>query len=257
MGPKARLDNWLIVVPARLESVRLPRKPLQDLAGKPLIVQVCENLAPLAKVGASIVVATDSTLVQSTCLDAGFKAVMTRTDHISGTDRCNEAAQGFRHSFVMNVQGDEPFVNLDDLRRLASAMERLPDVGLATLAFLSGDREKFRNPNAVKVIKDASGYALYFSRSPIPYDRDAGGSPRMEGCGFFWLHLGIYAFRRETLERFCALPQGYLERTEKLEQLRAIEQGWRIYVEPAEHETVGIDTLEDLEAARVLYSQIK
>lgn len=247
----SRLDQWLFVVPARLGSERLPRKPLADLAGKPLVVRVAENLAPLVARGAALVVATDSPEVLSICQKHGVKAVMTRAEHPSGTDRTAEAALPERRPFIMNVQGDEPFVAQDDLLGLAAAMESRPDADMGTLVYQSRDQQLCADPNAVKALRRLDGMALYFSRHSLPYDRAA--KERRHLPEVFWHHMGVYAFRREKLQEFVKLKPSPLEQAEKLEQLRALENGWKIFLQPAKSFARGIDTPEDLEAARARY----
>jgi 3-deoxy-manno-octulosonate cytidylyltransferase (CMP-KDO synthetase) len=246
-GPQS-LESWLVVVPARLGSERLPRKPLQDLGGVPLVARVCRNLAPLVQAGATLRVATDSPEVVRACAAHGFTAVMTAPSHPSGTDRCHEAAQGLAHPYVLNVQGDEPFVDTGDLQALCTAMLQRPDTPMGTLAFAAQDAGAAKDPNVVKAAVSAAGYALYFSRSCIPFARDAAAAGHVPPR--FWRHIGVYAFRREALAAFCALPPAELEQIEKLEQLRALANGWRIFVQPATRLTHGIDTPQDLEAAR-------
>jgi 3-deoxy-manno-octulosonate cytidylyltransferase (CMP-KDO synthetase) len=247
----SQLTQWLFVVPARLGSERLPRKPLVDLAGKPLVVRVAENLAPLVKRGAALVVATDSSEVLSVCQTHGVKAVMTRPDHPSGTDRTAEAALPEHRPYVMNVQGDEPFVDPEDLLGLASAMEARADADIGTLVYQSRDAKLAADPNAVKALRRLDGYALYFSRHAVPYDRAA--NDRRHLPEVFWHHMGVYAFRREKLQEFVKLKPSPLETAEKLEQLRALENGWKIYLQPAKSFARGIDTPEDLEAARARF----
>lgn len=250
-----RLDQWLFVVPARLKSERLTQKPLRLLGGKPLIERVYDNLRPLLADGAQIVVALDSDEVREVCSTKKIPWTMTRPEHPSGTDRCNEVAQQFHRPFIMNVQGDEPFVNLDDLRALAHAVET-QQCKMATLGFSvkRGESNSFQDPNCVKIVRTADGRAIYFSRAPVPFDREgerAGGSQES-----FWQHLGVYAFRRDSLAAFCAMPPSPLERLEKLEQLRAIEAGWTIYVVEASSASIGIDTHEDLMRAEELLAQL-
>lgn len=247
-GSPVELRNWLIVVPARLASERLPRKPLQDLGGLPLVVRVAKNLGPLRDLGAELVVATDASEVMDALKTHGVPGVMTRVDHESGTDRCAEAARASQRPFILNVQGDEPFVDAGDLRALARAVETRADAAMGTLVYESRDQELAGDPNAVKAVRAGDGYALYFSRATIPYDR--GAKERGHRPESFWHHLGVYAFRRDKLEAFVKLPPSKLERTEKLEQLRAVEAGWKIYLHPARTMSRGIDTPEDLAAAR-------
>jgi 3-deoxy-manno-octulosonate cytidylyltransferase (CMP-KDO synthetase) len=243
------LKSWLFIIPARLSSSRLPNKPLQDLGGKPLIVRVADNLRPLVDEGATVLVATDAEEVQEVCTKYGHKAVLTSANHPSGTDRCFEAAEHASSSieFIMNVQGDEPFVSLEDLKGLAAhfSSKALP---MGTLIYRNRDQQKFLDPSCVKVAVNQLGEALYFSRAPIPHDRDQGGWP-----GWFWQHVGVYAYRRTSLEKFCALDRSVLETHECLEQLRALDHGWSILTYEAKQAAIGIDTPEDLEKARTKY----
>jgi 3-deoxy-manno-octulosonate cytidylyltransferase (CMP-KDO synthetase) len=224
---------------------------LQDLGGLPLIVRVCANLKPLVTAGATLRVATDSDEVIRACAAHGYTAQMTRADHPSGTDRCHEVAQGTSHGFILNVQGDEPFVHEGDLLALCQAVSERPQAQIGTLVYRSSDEASARDPNVVKAVARDDGYALYFSRSNVPYDRDA--KSRSHVAPSFWHHLGVYAYRKEALAAFCALPPADLECTEKLEQLRALANGWQIYLQAATRLTRGIDTPNDLEAARAQF----
>jgi 3-deoxy-manno-octulosonate cytidylyltransferase (CMP-KDO synthetase) len=243
-----QLNEWLVVVPARIGSTRLPRKPLADLAGKPLIARVYENLLPLRDLGAELVVATDDQEVLATCKDLGFRAQMTRADHPSGTDRCAEVALSSERKLILNVQGDEPFVVTDDLLRLMASFQHQSWAEIGTLVFPSRDFASFMRPNVVKAVLRNGSEAIYFSRSPIPHM-----TQEAFGNGFFYHHIGVYCFRRPALLSFCKLPVSRLELTEKLEQLRAIENSMRILAIEASRLTHGIDTPEDLEAARARY----
>jgi len=246
-GKLFMLDAWLVVVPARLKSERLPEKPLQDLGGVPLIVRVVRNLAPLEALGARVIVATDAEKIVAACTSHRVRAVMTNPAHQSGTDRCAEACMSLRNRpFVMNVQGDEPFVSTKDLERLAVAMEKQPEADIGTLVYENRDAAIAADPNVVKAVRRADGFAAYFSRAALPYQRDA--KPPLPTV--FWQHIGIYAFRRDKLLAFGKLPPSPWEQSEKLEQLRALEHGWRIWLEPATHLSRGIDTPADIEAAR-------
>ncbi|MCX6123543.1 MAG: 3-deoxy-manno-octulosonate cytidylyltransferase [Proteobacteria bacterium] len=229
------LLNWLVVIPARLTSERLPRKPLQILCGKTLLEQVYQNLLPL----------------KEGCLKAKIPFIMTNASHQSGTDRCREASRGSSRSFVLNVQGDEPFVALSDLKSLMRLMES-SDAPMGTLAFKSSSRQDFASPHIVKIARSGRGSAIYFSRAPIPHDRNAlaAGTGNIE----FWQHLGVYAFTKLGLNMFCDLPSSTLEQIEKLEQLRAVEAGWSILVCEAKQAGFGIDTPEDLQRAQQLIS---
>jgi 3-deoxy-manno-octulosonate cytidylyltransferase (CMP-KDO synthetase) len=247
---------WLIIVPARLQSQRLPRKPLADLGGRPLIVRVVENLGPLAAEGHEIVVATDSEEVLRACEDHGIIAELTRESHPSGTDRCQEVASRHSHPFILNVQGDEPFVDIRELKKLMLAMEVAPKADIGTMAHRSLSLADFRDPNVVKVVTSPSGHALYFSRAPIPWGGDRSRSltgtldDHATEPADFLHHIGVYAYRRDALRRFCELPPSPHETREKLEQLRALECGMTILVELSSKPGRGIDTPQDLEAAR-------
>ena len=242
------LSRWLIVIPARLKSERLPRKPLADLSGRPLVVRVYENLRPLEQRGARIVVALDHADTARACEAFKVPHVMTQESHQSGTDRCAEVSDQFQAMpFVLNVQGDEPFVNLDDLSALMTAMTN-QNYMMGTLGFERNDRRGYEDPNIVKIARSDDGHAVYFSRATIPFDRDA--SREKNHPIRYTQHLGVYAFRRDALKAFCTLPPSHLERIEKLEQLRAIERGWKIHVATATTPSVGIDTPEDLKIAR-------
>lgn len=244
------LSGWLIAIPARLASERLPRKPLADLGGLPMIVRVFRNLAPLAARGATIIVAADSGEVLKACAAAGVRAELTDPGHQSGTDRTAEVAARHPHyPYVLNVQGDEPFIDCDDLMTLIKDMKDRPEADLGTLTFQSQDQELAADPNAVKAVRAADGHALYFSRAPLPYTRGT----RQGLPPTFWHHLGIYAFRRDRLLAFVALGPSALEMAEKLEQLRALEHGWRIHLAVAKRFSRGIDTPADLEAARARF----
>lgn len=238
-------ENWLIVIPARLKSTRLPEKPLADLGGKPLVVRVLDKARQLADRGADVVVATDSERIADEVRRHGGVAVMTREDHVSGTTRVAEVADKRPRPFVMNVQGDEPFIQSTDLERLARSMEAAPHPEMGSLFYVSRDAPAFAGASVVKVVTDKAGFALYFSRSPIPHHRE--DIARFEQ---FNQHLGVYAFRREALAQFAAWPACDIERKESLEQLRALHNGMRIYMVQAEHSSVGIDTPEDLADAR-------
>ncbi|MEZ4743151.1 MAG: 3-deoxy-manno-octulosonate cytidylyltransferase [Bdellovibrionota bacterium] len=241
------MKDWLIVVPARLGSTRLPKKPLVDLAGKPLIVRVVENLTNLIHRGAEVVVATDSADIIQVCKSANIAVQMTRLDHHSGTDRCLEVANATPKKFVMNVQGDEPFICLTALEGLADFVES-GRYEMATLAYCNRHKDAFESSNIVKIaLCENTKRALYFSRSPIPnrtryiYDDHLFG---------FWQHIGVYAYKIETLRKFCSFSPSLLEQMESLEQLRALENGIEIGVVYSEKPSIGIDTFEDLEKAR-------
>jgi len=228
-----------VVIPARLESVRLPRKLLRADTGKPLIQHTYEN-ACRASLPREVLIAADSEEILRAVAPFGSRAVLTRCDHRSGTDRIAEAAEKLDASVIVNVQGDEPEMPPSVIDAVAEVLLSEKDVRMATAA-VPLPRGKETDPSCVKVVLDREGYALYFSRAPIPFKRE-----REEDYAFPpLLHLGIYAYRRDFLAAFTALPPGRLERTEKLEQLRALEHGYRIKVVTTESVGVGIDTEED------------
>lgn len=244
------LHNWLIVVPARLHSTRLKEKPLADLCGKALVVRVCERLRPMAELGALIIVATDNEKIATVCEKENIKYEMTRIDHQSGTDRVFEVSQKYDHPFILNVQGDEPFVNTKDLESLINQMEASKEDSMGTMIHKSEDHKAYKNPNVVKAVISNTNEALYFSRSSIPHYREANS---FQG---FWQHIGVYAFTKSVLERFCKHKPSSLEISEKLEQLRALENNIPICVTVAKKPAIGIDTIEDLEEAREYFIKL-
>ena len=232
----------LIVIPARMGAERLPGKPLLAETGRPLVVHTWEA-ARRARCASKVVVATDDERIAAAIRSAGGNAVLTSPGCRSGTDRVAEAARECPgEDLVLNVQGDEPEVDPAGLDALEAAMEQDAGVEMGTLAAPLGSDGEFASPQVVKVVVDARGFALYFSRAPVPFRRDAAGPARP------LRHLGVYAFRREFLGRFAALPQTPLERTEMLEQLRALENGARIRVVTVDRAPPGVDTREDYEA---------
>ena len=246
-------EAFVVAIPARLGSTRLPRKPLRLLGGRPLVVHVVER-ARLA--GASeVVVATDAPEIAQAVAPLGVAVAMTRADHPSGTDRLAEVAQqrGWgEHTLVVNLQGDEPFAPASGIVAVARALADDPDAPMATLATPVDDAAQFFDPNAVKVVRDARGRALYFSRAPIPWARDAfaGDRARLPAGPAFLRHIGIYAYRAGFLRRFTTLPRGVLEDAEALEQLRVLEAGHAIAVGIApEPFPPGVDTEADLARA--------
>lgn len=233
----------LIVIPARHGSTRFPGKPLVPIAGVPLVERVrrlCLRVPGVPRV----IVATDDARILRAVRAFGGEARMTRRDHPSGTDRAAEVARAVPCDFVVNVQGDEPLLEPREIGRLIAAMARDRAVEMATLCHPIRDPRELANPNAVKVVLDARGDALYFSRSPIPHFRD-GPPSAAERCGCF-RHVGIYAYRRDFLLRYVRWPQSFLEKAEKLEQLRAVERGVRIRVRVSDYEPVGVDVPADV-----------
>ncbi|OWK34563.1 3-deoxy-manno-octulosonate cytidylyltransferase [Fimbriiglobus ruber] len=235
-----------IVIPARYGSTRLPGKPLLRSTGKYLIQHVYE-LACRAKAASQVIVATDDTRILSAVESFGGTAVMTRKDHQSGTDRIAEVAAGLDADAIVNLQGDEPQFEPAALDQLADLLKDDPKADVATLATPIRDRAIYLSPNCVKVVCDDAGRALYFSRSPIPMVRD--GAPDFAADPpQFLLHLGVYAYRRDTLLRLATTPPHPLERTEKLEQLRVLGMGGVIRVGVVPHAHHGVDTPADYDA---------
>ena len=227
----------IAVIPARLASTRLPRKMLREIAGKPLIGVVYEAVrsSPLL---ADVLIATDSEEILHVCRERGWKVQMTSPTHRSGTERVHEVSGREAADVYINVQGDEPLVRPEHIATLLQVMEN-PAAQVGTLMTPAGELD-IANPNAVKVVTDLNGRALYFSRATIPFDRDSTGP-----C--YFKHLGLYAYRKPALDRFVTLPESSLEKGERLEQLRFLENGISIYVGETPHDSVGVDTEEDLQ----------
>jgi 3-deoxy-manno-octulosonate cytidylyltransferase (CMP-KDO synthetase) len=224
------------VIPARLASTRLPRKMLREVGGQPLIGRVYEAVRSSPQL-ADVIVATDSDEIIAVCRQNGWNERLTSAAHRSGTERVHEIAQSVAADIYLNVQGDEPLTRSEHIAALIEVMQD-PAVQVGTLMTPAAAAD-IENPNAVKVVTDSAGRALYFSRATIPYNRD-GGKPE------YFKHLGFYAYRKPALDRFVALPESSLERSERLEQLRFLENGIPIYVAQTPHDTVGVDTEEDL-----------
>lgn len=233
----------IAVIPARYGSTRLPGKALADVAGVPMVVRVWRQ-ADQARCLTQALVATDDERIASVVREAGGVAEMTSAAHPSGTDRIAEIAGRIRADIYLNVQGDLPFIAPSDLDALAAPMSADASIPMATLATPIVDDEEWRNPNVVKVVIDARGDALYFSRSPIPFWRDYAGTPAAA-----LRHIGVYAYRRDFLLEFASWPAGQLEQIEKLEQLRAMERGYRIRVVRSVAPSLEIDTPDDLARA--------
>jgi 3-deoxy-manno-octulosonate cytidylyltransferase (CMP-KDO synthetase) len=237
-APQAAPNGRVLgVIPARLASTRLPRKVLLPLAGKPLLEWVYLAAARCTALD-ELVVATDAAEVQQLCHDRGWHCVMTSPELASGTDRLCAVAQQIDADIYVNIQGDEPLLQPAHIRDLLAPFS-LGRAAVTTLK-VRCSAENIHNPNAVKVVTAADGRALYFSRASIPYAREAAVDIP---C---YKHLGLYAYRRAALERFAALPPSGLERIEKLEQLRLLENGMDIYVTETQLDTIGVDTAEDL-----------
>lgn len=245
------MSRFHIIIPARLASTRLPEKALADLAGKPLVVRVWARA--LAAGAESVHVATDSGRIAEAIRAAGGNVLMTAVDHDSGTSRLSEAAQCLGlgpDEVVVNVQGDEPAVPVECLKQLAALLAARPGARMATLWVDITERAQWIDPNVVKLVAQADGSALYFSRAPIPAYRDGGcdgGWPN----GLARRHVGLYAYRASALAEWPRLPKSPLEASESLEQLRALQAGWEIACERAVRAIPpGVDTAEDLEVMR-------
>ena len=230
------------VIPARLASTRLPRKVLREIAGQPMLARVYEAARQAAGLE-RVIVATDAEEVMSVCRERGYEARMTSASHRSGTERVHEVARAVEAEVYVNIQGDEPLARPEHLAALLGIM-RDPAVQVGTLKTPMAAAD-IGNPNAVKVVADLSGRALYFSRATIPHDRDGAGPA-------YYKHLGFYAYRKAALERFRSWPESALERSERLEQLRFLENGVTIHVAETPFDTVGVDTEDDLKRVEAL-----
>lgn len=247
------------IIPARYNATRFPGKPLVLLKGKPLIQHVYEHASRASLVN-SILVATDDQRIYDTVINFGGRVVMTAGSHESGTDRIAEAAAHIECDYVINVQGDEPFIEPQMIDDVIDLLYNDDNVSISTLAKRVTDVNEIFSPHVVKVVMDDDGYALYFSRAPIPYHRDefleSGVMSRelqveqINICNLeFYKHIGIYGYRKEALIKFSSLKQCRLEKIEKLEQLRALNAGMKIKVKETQYDTFGIDTIEDLRKA--------
>ena len=231
------------IIPARFSSTRFAGKVLADLGGKPVVQHVWEN-AKNSKILDDLIIATDDERVMEAAKDFDAKVVYTSPDQPSGTDRLIEVVNPIDVEVIVNVQGDEPMVRPEMIDELARTVLEDKDVYMVTLAKKIEDRSEAKDPNVVKLVKDKNGFALYFSRSLIPY-------PGFETTPQYFKHLGLYAYRKDFLFEFTNLSKSYLEMTEGLEQLRVLENGYKIKVVETEFDTIGIDTPEDLEKARI------
>lgn len=240
----------LILIPARYASTRFPGKPLAEIAGKPMIQHVVEKAQAVSK---HAFVATDDQRIFDRVSEFGGQAVMTSTAHRSGTDRCYEAFQKISaqeqetYDVIVNIQGDEPFIQPEQVEALIACFED-PQIQIATLAKAFEKNSDILDPNKVKVVCSAKQTALYFSRSAIPFCRGVDPEHWIEETAFY-KHIGMYAYRPEVLKKITELPQSRLEKAESLEQLRWLENGYTIAVRFTDHESIGIDTPEDLEKA--------
>ncbi len=252
-----RQPSFIVIIPARYASSRFPGKPLAKIGGTEMIVRVARQAS---KAASEVAVATDDERIRICCEENGIRCVMTSPDHRSGTDRIAEAYRklGSNADVVINVQGDEPFIHPEQIRLLMQCFTERPEAKIATLVRhfdKSLGFESLFDPNLVKVVFSERMQALYFSRSIIPYVRGAEWQKWLDTADFH-THIGIYAYRAETLEEITNMPQSSLEKAESLEQLRWLQAGIQIEVAVSDHPTVGIDTPADLAAAESLLEHI-
>jgi len=241
------------IIPARYASTRLPGKPLADIAGKPMVWRVYEQ-AMKARLIEEVWVATDDVRVYDAVKAEGGNALMTSPEHPSGTDRLAEAAENIIADIYVNVQGDEPMLPPGMIDEAVAPMLDYPALNMCTVARETSDPYEMTDPAVVKVVMDEVGNALYFSRSPIPFHRDLWGGPLYINGGSCYKHIGLYVYRRDFLFRYAKFAPTALEQKEKLEQLRALGHGEKIKVVVTKHESIGVDTPEDLEKVRGILS---
>lgn len=241
------------VIPARYESSRFPGKVLAGLLGRPLIQYVYEEALKATSLE-DLLVATDDERVLKAVQNFGGRAVMTAKEHKSGTDRIAEVVNPIDTQIVVNIQADEPLIHFSMIDELVNCLSQHPDIPMATLIHKIEEMQELADPNVVKVVKDTNNFALYFCRSPIPHVRT---SPPDSQSLFFYKHLGLYAYTKDFLFTFTNLPVGKLEEAEKLEQLRALEHGYRVKVIETGFNVIGVDTPEDLEKVKAQMSEKK
>lgn len=254
--------SFTVLIPARLASTRLPNKPLADIGGAPMVVRVAQ--AALRSGASQVVVACDDASIQAACAAHGIKAVLTKVDHPSGSDRLAEACDllGLNDDeIVVNVQGDEPLIDPQLITEVANLLQKQPVAGMGTAAHAIDSVADQNNPNIVKVVLDAQSCALYFSRSLIPFVRDAhrdGHPTNAKGAPAPLRHVGIYSYRAGFLRQFPKLPQAPIEVSESLEQLRALWHGHKIAVHISDAAPApGVDTAADLEMVRVIWASTR
>lgn len=233
-----------ILVPARLASTRFPKKLLYPIKGKSIILHVADRIREQVP-EIPLIFAIDDKALEREILENGFECVMTNPKHKSGTDRLAEANRKIGVQYVINIQGDEPLVTREQILKLVTMLKE--GAQMATLATVFTNRDDFKDPNQVKVVLDNNSKALYFSRAPLPFFRDNNGHPGNDDIihHLCYKHLGMYAYQAEFLDTFSSLPHGRLEQVEKLEQLRALENGYSITVDLTSDPSIGIDTIED------------
>jgi 3-deoxy-manno-octulosonate cytidylyltransferase (CMP-KDO synthetase) len=244
--PVQNHKHTVAVIPARYASTRFPGKALADIAGRPMIEHVYTRAQSARNVDA-VIVATDDPRIADAVTNFGGAVRMTRSDHLTGTDRLAEVAAGLDCDLIVNVQGDEPLIEPHSIDAAIEPFRDEAGLMMSTACTRINDNDTLIDPNVVKVVTDVRGFALYFSRSPIPYRRGIGGS----GSGPY-KHLGLYVYRREFLRTIAALEPTPMERSESLEQLRVLENGFAIKVIETRHDSIGVDTPEDLEHVRRL-----
>ena len=245
LAPDSDSGPVIAIIPARYQSSRLPGKALADIAGRPMIEHVYRRVAGASSVS-SVLVATDDERILEAVRAFGGVACLTSPDHPSGTDRLAEVAAELGSEIIVNVQGDEPLIEPSMIDEAVEPLLADPMVVMSTLRRRIEDEAELRNPHVTKVVVDRDGYALYFSRAPIPHTRT--GNPPARA----WRHVGLYVYRRDCLLQLAALPPSELEQSEALEQLRALEHGIRILAVETNHDSIGVDTPEDLERVRRL-----
>ena len=239
----------VVIIPARLESSRLPNKVLLDICGKPLIQRVWEKVKSAKNVD-DIFIATDNQKIVEVVENFGGKAILTSSKHQSGTDRIAEAVENIDTDIVINVQGDEPLIDPNLIDEFVELFKNSYEIYFASAMNKIGSLEDLRDPNIVKVISDLKNYAIYFSRYPIPFSRDNEISVKS-----YFQHIGIYGYKKDFLLKYSKLPQTFMEKTEKLEQLRAIENGFKIKMVETDYHSVGVDTLDDLQKVREIFGR--
>lgn len=250
MNNKNKDIQVVAIIPARYKSNRFPGKPLADINGKPMIQHVIER-ATQVEMLSKVYVATDNQKIAEVVTGFGGNVVMTRDDHVSGTDRLAEAAEKIgisEHDIVVNIQGDQPFFSAEVIEQVAGPLLDDPALPMSTLIYKIIRKEEINDPNHVKTVFDKDNYALYFSRSAIPFQRN----PEEATVPTYYKHLGFYAYRKGFLLTYVSLPEGEWERFEKLEQLRALEYGYKIKVVLTKHDSVEVDTEEELKRVATL-----
>ena len=254
MGHGAGQAKVAAIIPARFGSTRFPGKPLVEIAGRPLVAHVVERCREAKLVG-RVIVATDDERIAAAAQEAGAEAALTAADHATGADRVAEAAQGLESEIIVNVQGDEPTIAPEAIDAAVAPLLADPAIAISTLMVRLSEASELFNPNVNKVVVDREGFALYFSRWPIPYRRDAWPDIFREGReragewvdAYTWYkHVGLYVYRREVLLELARLAPTELEEAEQLEQLRALAYGYRIRVVETESDSIGVDTPEDI-----------